>query len=203
MRNNWMRLLAAVLAFGLAAPVSADDQNNRGNDNQNANRQQDNNRNNDREDEKEFSDENFVKKVASCNLLESKLGEIAQLKATRPNVRFFGKQMVMDHAAAMNALREAARDANIQVPNELADKHKEIHEKFRDYKDEQFDRDYMKQVLDNHEKSLELYTTAIKEAKNERVRAYAERFRPVIEKHRDQAKKMYEELGGNRDNDRD
>lgn len=58
-----------------------------------------------------------------------------------------------------------------------------------------FDREYIKHMVDGHTKSVELFTRASKECKNEQLRAFAEKTLPTIKEHLEKAKKLHERLG--------
>ncbi len=168
--RNWVRLggTAVVLAFALSA--SAQDKKD--------------------EDKKPFSDEEFVKTAASAGLHESKLGEVGQLKGVNPQVKDFSRRMVIDHAAIANALREAAREANVTVPDKMLPKHEKDVEKFTNYKGDNFDADFMKHMVEDHEKAVDLFTQASKECKNAALKTYAERTLPILKAHLEMAKRI-------------
>ena len=159
--RSWVKLggAALVLAFGFAA--GAQDDKEKG-------------------EKKKFTDEEFVKTVANANLAEAKLGEIGQLKGADPRVKEFAKRMVVDHAKASNDLRAAAKDANITVPDKMDAKHQEHVDRFQNYKGKNFDKDFMKHMVDDHKKAVELFDQATKEAKNARLKAFATQTLPVI-----------------------
>ena len=137
-----------------------------------------------------FSDEIFVKKAASGGMAEVELGKIGQMKATNPEVKMFGERLVTDHQKANDELKAAAREAGIEVPakpDAEAQKHIDM---FRDYKGENFDRDFMKHMVDDHEKDVKFFTRASTECKNPKLKEFATKTLPTLKEHLDMARKL-------------
>lgn len=148
----------------------------------------------DDDEKKPLTDADFVKMAASLNKEEIELGEIGQIKGTDPDVKMFAKHMVVDHSKSMNELRDAAKPSGIPVPDEMMPKHKEAVAKFKSYEGSNFDQDYMKHMVDGHEKAIKLFTQASKELKDEQLKGYAEKSLPGLKEHHEKAKKIHERL---------
>lgn len=146
------------------------------------------------DEKKPFTDAEFVKMAASINKEEMELGEIGQVKGTDPDVKMYAKMLVVHHAKAMNELREAAKPSGIPVPTEMLPKHKEAVAKFKSYTGSNFDQDFMKHMVEGHEKAVKLFTQASKECKDEQLKGYAEKTLPTLKEHHEKAKKIHERL---------
>jgi putative membrane protein len=147
-----------------------------------------------KDDEKPLTDAEFVKKAYSGNLHEIELGKIAKERAADPDVKKFAERMITDHTKANDELKEAAREANIPVPEKMEAEHQDHVNKFRDHRGEDFDRVYMRHMVEGHEKTLNLYTRAAREVQNERLKAYVEKTIPTVKQHLEQARKISERL---------
>lgn len=137
-----------------------------------------------------FSDEIFVKKAGSGGLAEVELGKIGQMKGTNPEVKTFSERLVTDHGKANDGLKTAAREAGLEVPakpDAEAQKHIDM---FRDYKGENFDRDFVKHMIEDHEKDVALFTRASRECKNAKLKEFATKTLPTIKEHLDIARKL-------------
>jgi putative membrane protein len=176
--RHWVRLSGAACVLALALTAAADDKKNDDTSDKNA----------------KFTDANFVQKAFSANMHESKLGAIGQVKGNSPQVKEFARRMVLDHGKAQNELRAAARAANIPVPDKMMPKDQQDVEKFENYKGDNFDVDYMKHMVDDHQKAVKLFTTATKEAKNEAIKNYAQKTLPVLKQHLELAKKINDQV---------
>jgi putative membrane protein len=146
------------------------------------------------DDQKEtepFSDEIFVKKAGSSGMAEVELGTLGQMKATNPEVKMFADRLVKDHTKANEDLKAAAREAGIEVPAKIDAEHQKHVDMFRDYKGENFDRDFMKHMVDSHEKGVKLFTRASTEARNPKLKEFATATLPTLKEHLDLAKKLH------------
>jgi putative membrane protein len=176
--RHWVRLGGAACVLALALSASADDKKSDDTPNKS----------------EKFTDAGFVKKVFSDNMHESKLGEIGQLKGNSPQVKEFARRMVLDRGKAQNDLRAAAREANIPVPDKMTPKDQQDVAKFENYKGDNFDADYMKHVVSDHQKAVKLFTTATKEAKNDAIKNFATNTLPVLKQHLELAKKIQDQV---------
>lgn len=140
--------------------------------------------------EKPFDDQEFVQMAASGGMHEVALGKIAAKKATSDAVKKFGERMVTDHGKANADLKKAAATAGLSVPETMNEKQQKEVERFRNYTGSDFDRDYMKHMISDHESDLALFTRASKEAKNPAIKEFATKTLPVIQAHLEAAKKI-------------
>jgi putative membrane protein len=88
-------------------------------------------------------------------MTEVKLGELASQKAQSADVKAFGRRMVQDHGKAGEALKQIATQHNVTPPAQLDDDHREKVDKFSKLTGAEFDREYMKTMVDDHQKTLE------------------------------------------------
>ena len=140
--------------------------------------------------EQPFDDQTFVKTAGSSGMAEVELAKIAVEKAKNADVKKFAEMMVKDHGKANDELKAAAKAANIEVPNQLSDKHQKHLDMFKDYKGTDFDKDYIKHMVGSHTDGVALFTQASKEAKNKELKEFATRTLPVVQKHLEEAKKL-------------
>lgn len=98
----------------------------------------------------------FVQQAASGNLAEVELGQLAARRSQNNDVRQFAQRMVQDHTKALDQLRSAASGANITVPAALSPEHQETRQQLSGLQGEEFDREYMKVMVDEHETMVDL-----------------------------------------------
>ena len=140
--------------------------------------------------EKPFDDNEFVKKAASGGMHEVALGKIAQTKAKSEFVKSFAERMVTDHTKANENLKKAASAAGIALPEMMSEKDQKHVEHFQNYKGTNFDADYMKHMVSDHEADVALFTKASQEAKNPAIKEFAKTTLPTIQEHLKLAKKI-------------
>lgn len=88
-------------------------------------------------------------------MTEVKLGELASQKAQNADVKAFGRMMVQDHTKAGEELKQVATQHNIPAPTELDDDHRDKVERLSKLQGAEFDREYMNQMVDDHQNTLE------------------------------------------------
>jgi len=64
----------------------------------------------------------------------------------------------------------------------------------RDYKGPDFDKMYIKHMVEDHEKDVKEFTRAARECKNAKLKEFAEKTLPTIKDHLDMAKKINDRL---------
>jgi putative membrane protein len=140
-----------------------------------------------------FDDVTFVAKAASGGIHEVELGKLAATRAMREDVKKFAQKMVEDHTKANEELKKAAQAAGLRVPEKMNDENQKEFDHFKDYKGADFDKQYLKHMLEDHEKDVAEFTQASKEAKNPQVKAFAAKTLPVIQEHLELVKKLVKE----------
>lgn len=141
------------------------------------------------------TDVNLIKDLHQANQEEIQLGLVAQEKSSRDDVKRFGEMMVKDHREMDAKITRMANDHGITLGGEsdvmnLADK-------FRDKKMEDFDRDYLTQMVKDHDKVIALVSRKSNDVKAELQAMIAEML-PKLRQHRIEARKILDEVKGGR-----
>jgi len=96
------------------------------------------------------SDGDFVHDVALKNSADIELSRMAFDKATTPAIKAFAQKMVDDHRAAESQLKSAV-SGSIDWPAQLDDKHKETADELAKKQGADFDREYVKAMVEGHQ----------------------------------------------------
>lgn len=158
--------------------------------------------------------EGFVKKAGEANMAEVQLGRVASERASNPDVKNFGQMMVRDHSKANDELKQAVSAHNVPLPTELDDKHRDKLEKLRQLQGADFDREYMRTMVDGHEEVADFVGDRASEASKPSgndahaaletaVNGWAARTLPAVQEHLRLAREISERLeqrGRNRTN---
>jgi putative membrane protein len=105
----------------------------------------------------------FAEKAAYAGNAEVKLGQLAAERAQSPAVKEFAQMMVRDHSKAGSELKQAVSKHDVQAPTGLDAEHQTLFDRLNQLRGAEFDREYMKAMVDGHEK--------VKSMLNDRVRA--------------------------------
>jgi putative membrane protein len=139
------------------------------------------------------SDAEFVKKAAIGGMLEVKLGEHAVHNAADPDVRAFGQRMVDDHGKAGKQLDAIAKQDGLVVPSQLDPEHEKMAKDLLSQAGPEFDRNYMKMMVRDHEKDVAAFRQEAKDGKTDIDRWAAETL-PTLESHLSQAREVEKKL---------
>jgi putative membrane protein len=127
--------------------------------------------------------EQFVHEAAMAGIAEVKLGEMATERAQSADVKQFGQRMVTDHTKANDKLKAIAQDKNIEVPAEMNKKHQKIADKLAKLQGEEFDRAYIRAMVKDHEKAVELFSKEAQQGQDPDLKAFAAETLPTLQEH--------------------
>jgi putative membrane protein len=162
---------AAVLGLGLSLmpSVSADEDKDTG---------------------KAVNDQTFLQKASACGLAEVNLGRLAIQHATNQDVRKFGQNLVRDHAKANQELIGLANKKGWTLASTMDDKHRAAADKLARMQGADFDRAFMKQMVDDHKEAVKLFGGEAKTGRDTDLKAWASKTLPAFKEHLRMAQDM-------------
>ena len=117
------------------------------------------------------------------------MSQLALANAGDVRVKDMARMLIMDHTAMLKELEIAARDTGTPVPPDLkldADKQAKIDAlKAKPKKSAEFDALYTADMRKAHDDSLALLKSYQQSGKSEKVKAWASKVLPIVQKHRD------------------
>jgi putative membrane protein len=153
--------------------------------------------------------ERFAEDAMMANKAEIRLGELAAGRAQNAQVKQFAQMMVRDHGKALNELKQAVKSAAITEPANLDSKHQELYERLSKLNGAEFDREYMKAMVDGHRDVEEMLSNRAEHARSttgtsgraadeapidNAVTQWASKTVPVVTQHRQKAEQVYGQL---------
>lgn len=103
--------------------------------------------------------QDFATMVAQSDMFEIESSRIALEKAQEDGVRAFAQQMVDDHTASSEAMKQAAEaDGVNDVPTSLDAEHQQMMSQLQDASADQFDNAYMQMQLQAHQQAVTLFS---------------------------------------------
>jgi putative membrane protein len=139
--------------------------------------------------------------VVTANQVDIDAGKLAEKKASSPDVKAFGKQMVTDHSAVNKQAKDLAKKLKVKpqdnpTSQSLAKGGKENIAKLKKLKGKEFDKAYIDQEVSYHQAVLDaIDKTLIPNAQNAELKGLIEKVRPAIQGHLDHAKQIQSKLG--------
>ena len=125
----------------------------------------------------------FVHEAARAGIAEVKLGKMATEQAESRDVQQFGQRMVTDHTKANEQLKTIAQDKNIEVPTEMNEEHQQVAEKLAKLQGPEFDRAYIRTMVKDHEKAVELFSKEAQQGQDADLKAFAAETLPTLQEH--------------------
>lgn len=138
--------------------------------------------------------QHFIKEAATTNMLEIKLGKLAQNKSDDPTIDSFAKQMVSDHTSLQDNLKNTAESEHLKVPDSLPPKLKKKYQHLAGMSGDQFDKAYARFNVKGHKEAVALFKKEKASDNNTAVSELAGDGLPVIQHHLSMAKKMKQEI---------
>lgn len=130
-----------------------------------------------RVDEKEFA-----LRASTGGMMEVEAAKIALQKTRNAAVKDFAARMVKDHGLANKELATIANARGISLATTLPEDHINELDNLSALSDRPFDVQYIKMMIDDHNRTLVLFTNGTRLA-NPELKAFAQKTLPVIKKH--------------------
>lgn len=125
----------------------------------------------------------FTTKAAQGGMSEVLLGNLALAKGQSAEVKQFAQQMITDHTKANNDLKEIAARKSVALPTDTNDEQKDLLEKLSKLSGADFDKAYVKAMIEDHEKDVEEFQEQAKSGTDADVKAFAAKTLPTLQSH--------------------
>jgi putative membrane protein len=129
------------------------------------------------------NDRDFLVAAASGGMMEVELGRVAARQASSERVKQFGQRMVTDHGAANAELKKLAARKAIALPSRMTPEHETMAARLSSLKGAEFDRAYMKAMLEDHQGDVAEFRDKTMSATDDDVKAFATETLPKLEEH--------------------
>ncbi|HJQ35634.1 MAG TPA: DUF4142 domain-containing protein [Thermoanaerobaculia bacterium] len=133
-------------------------------------------------------DKEFVSKAGMGGLAEVQMGNLGLSKATSADVKAFAQRMVTDHSKANEELSQLATAKGVALPTELDGDHKAALDHLTSLTGADFDKAYMKHMVEDHEKDVAEFDKASTTAGDSDLKAWAGKTLPTLKEHLQLAK---------------
>jgi putative membrane protein len=126
----------------------------------------------------EKGDRHFMDKVAKASMSEVAVSRVAAARTTNPEVRNFAQMIIADHEKSHEELASLAAHRGVSLP--AKDPHPDKWEK-RNAKN--FDREYLDQMVDDHEAMVKLLDKQAKDGGDGDTVDFARKHLPRVQAH--------------------
>jgi putative membrane protein len=139
-------------------------------------------------------DQDILTKTLASQMAEIRLGEIAVKNASNAEVKRFAEQMITDHTKLRDALMERAKEHKLAVVQGLEKEHKEKVDRLSKLRGAEFDKEYMKIMVENHQKAMRTLPSFAKSAQDPQLRDLLTKALPTVEEHLKHAQQIAQNL---------
>ena len=137
---------------------------------------------------------NFLTEAAEGNIAEIQLSTLALTRTQNPEVRALAQQIITDHVSVSDAIKPIAEKKSVTLPLELNSKHKSLSEKLTKISGAEFDREYVKAMVEDHEKDVKAFQTQAQSGTDAEVKDFAAKTVPKLEMHLAMARELQNKM---------
>lgn len=139
------------------------------------------------EDTKMNADQHFVKEASADNQFEIQLSQLVAQHAQEPQVKELAEKLIQDHQRAQQQLQEIAQGMNMQLPTQLEQWQQDKLQAMQQKHGKHLEMHYVFGQVGDHTTDLLSYQYEAEHGQNEKVKDYAEKAIPVLQRHLEMA----------------
>jgi putative membrane protein len=147
-------------------------------------------------------DRNFIMEAAQGGMMEVQMGKLAQEKGQSDGVKQFGKRLEADHSKANDELKGIAQKLGVTLPAALDKKHQGKVDKMSKAKPQDFDRQFSREMVDDHEKDVKAFRKQADKGRNAELKQFASQTMPTLEEHLKMARDLAGSTNGGKGSDK-
>ncbi len=156
--------------------------------------------NNERFDDQEMKDDaSFVVHAADGNLFEIRASELAQSKATDPEVKEVASLLLRDHNQASEELKALASQKNIQLPTAISEDKQDDYQDLAEVQGSDFDEKYIDKMIDAHQEKIDEFRDHEDDTNDLDLQNWISQQIPTLEQHLDHLRQFRDNANGSGD----
>src|SRR5437868_2611874 len=137
----------------------------------------------------------FAMKAAEGGMLEVKLAQLAQQKASSQDVKDLARKLEQDHSQANQQLQAVAKQKNIDLPNDLKGECQETYQAFQQLQGTDFDDAYLLCMIKDHIKDIAMFQKEAKNGTDPDIKQWASQTIPHLRDHAGQIRTVAQGCG--------
>jgi putative membrane protein len=134
-------------------------------------------------------DSTFATKAAQGGMAEVQLGQLATQKASNPDVKAFGQQMVDDHSKANDEFKAIASGKGVTLPSNIDAKDQATYDRLSKLDGAAFDRAYMADMVRDHRADIAEFEREASHGSDPDIKGFASKTLPTLKHHLEMAEK--------------
>ncbi len=140
------------------------------------------------------TDQKFIAKAIECTIAEVKFAETALETTSNPEVKKLAQTIKDDHNICLKQLMVQADKLKLSVVEGLSKEHKEDKDRLSKFEGNEFDTEYVRGVIERHEKMNQRSNGQIKNGKDQEITTACKEAMTKIKGHLEAARKVQTNL---------
>ncbi len=128
-------------------------------------------------------DRAFIETTAGGNLMAVELGKVARDKAASADVKSYADRIVKAHMQSGDELKRLAEKKGVTLPSKLNDKQAATVRQMRSMSGAEFDRSYMRMMLEDHRNEVASFRQEQRQASDPDLKTWVTETLPTLENH--------------------
>lgn len=144
-----------------------------------------------KDDQLARGDRKFIREAAEHGMYEVEAAQLAQTKASSPDVKSFASMLVDHHMSANNELVQFANSRKVELPAAPPHGKRRAVERLGKLTGDAFDRRFVREVgIKDHEQDIRKLERAGKDVKDAQLKAWIDKTLPRLREHLAAAQKL-------------
>jgi putative membrane protein len=139
-------------------------------------------------------DKKFLAMAAQSDQNEIALSQLAAQKATNPAVKAFADKMLKEHTEMTDSMKPFAEEWSLTPPSGPDTDHQEELKKLDGLSGNDFDKQYIDDMVSDHTKALRAFTTEAKDTKDAKFRDAVIKGKTAVAAHKNMAYDLKKKL---------
>ena len=132
----------------------------------------------------------FIAQAIQGDNAEIEMGKLAEARGGTKEVRNYGKMLVRDHEKNLREARKLAREMKVKAPSGAPDDARQEKAKLTKLKGADFDKEFASAMVGDHQKDIAAFQQEASSASDAKVKDFASKSLPVLQKHLEAAQKL-------------
>jgi putative membrane protein len=141
------------------------------------------------------ADANFLVDAANGGMMEVRLGQMAQTRASNRRVRDFGEMMDREHGEGNIKLKNLAAARKVILPDTISNHDQKEMEALQKKTGLNFDRAYINRMVQDHKDDIKEFEKEATKGTDTQIRDFANSNLAMLRKHLDSAENLQKLLG--------
>lgn len=152
---------------------------------------------------KNEADENYIRSMARHDMFEIAFGRLLISNGRSAQVQDFGRTLVRDHSRSLRIFEELARDKRVDLPRGINHDQQRALDLFSRMRGFRFDLAVISFSLSDHMHAIMHAKDVLRLGESGEVKRKAGEDIQRLDRHKDHAVRLLDDLGSRRDRDRD